>query len=101
MIISEKKLNKLIHDAVEAEVDCYKKEIQKLSKKVEERLKTETPKLDYDVISNLVRKANKNPDMKCEVKWSDIGPWIKINTAPCEDVPEIKNASYSLRPEDL
>ena len=101
MFVSEKKLNKLIHDAVEAEVECYKAEIKKLQKKVEERLKTETPKLDYDVISSLVRKANKNPDMKCEVKWSEAGPWIRINTTPSEEAPEIKNASYSLRPEDL
>ena len=65
MIISEKKINKLIHDAVEAEVECYKAEIKKLQKKLEERLKTEQPKMDYDIISSVVRKANKNPPFSC------------------------------------
>lgn len=81
--------------------DCMQTLQDDLSKSIDRKFKKrqEPPKIDYDIITSLVRKANKNKDLKCEVKWSESGPWIKINTTPFEE--PIKNESYSLRPEDL
>lgn len=90
------KIEELVSDKIQTVQDTLNKSIDNKFKK-----RQEPPKIDYDTITSLVRKANKNKDLKCEVMWDKGGPWIKINTTPFEEPPEIKNASYSLRPEDL
>lgn len=71
-----------------------------LKKYIEKLVREEVRKLycDYDIISSLVRKANKSKDLQAELQITKDGPWIRVNTTPLR---EEKPIVYTLKPEDL
>ena len=95
----KKYIEKLINEKLDKTIKAYQKEIKELKAVIKEYQKKDPIKLDYDTISALVRKANKDPNLKVEVKWASDGPWMKINTQPFEE-PTIQNINV-LKPEEL
>ena len=95
----KKYIEKLINEKLDKTVKAYQKEIKELKAVIKEYQKKDPIKLDYDTISALVRKANKDPNLKVEVKWASDGPWMKINTQPFEE--PIKQNINVLKPEEL
>lgn len=95
----KKYIEKIINEKLDKTIKAYQKEIKELKAVIKEYQKKDPIKLDYDTISALVRKANKDPNLKVEVKWSTDGPWMKINTQPFEE-PTRQNINV-LKPEEL
>lgn len=90
------KIEELVSDKMQTVQDTLDKSIDNKFKK-----RKEPPKIDYDTITDLVRKANKSKTFWAEVKFSEAGPWVRINTTPVgEDYDRPKNI-VSLKPEEI